>query len=59
MARRGRQLVAGRYDWSVLAKKLEAIWLEQAQSGETLMYRHPCDRSVRTGKDTAAGAGAR
>jgi glycosyltransferase involved in cell wall biosynthesis len=29
MARQGRKLVAERYDWSILAKKLEEIWLEQ------------------------------
>jgi len=32
MARQGRQAVASRYDWSVLSRKLEAIWLEQRSS---------------------------
>jgi glycosyltransferase involved in cell wall biosynthesis len=29
MARSGRQAVCQRYDWSILARKLEAIWLRQ------------------------------
>jgi len=29
MARTGRQVVVERYDWSVLAGKLEAIWMQQ------------------------------
>ena len=29
MARLGRQAVCQRYDWSILARKLEAIWLRQ------------------------------
>lgn len=29
MARRGRQAVGERYDWAILARKLEAIWLQQ------------------------------
>jgi len=32
MARQGRQAIADRYDWSILARKLEAIWLEQLNS---------------------------
>jgi glycosyltransferase involved in cell wall biosynthesis len=32
MARRGRQVVNDRYDWSILADKLETIWLEQLRS---------------------------
>ncbi len=28
-ARRGRELVASRYDWSILAEKLDAVWQEQ------------------------------
>ncbi len=32
MARQGRRVVAERYDWSILAKKLEEIWLEQLNS---------------------------
>jgi glycosyltransferase involved in cell wall biosynthesis len=32
MARLGRQLVADRYDWPILAEKLERIWLEQLDS---------------------------
>jgi glycosyltransferase involved in cell wall biosynthesis len=32
MARRGRDAVADRYDWSIMARKLEEIWLEQRKS---------------------------
>ena len=30
MARLGRQVVAARYDWPLLAEKLDAVWREQA-----------------------------
>ncbi len=33
MARLGRQVVCERHDWSILAAKLETIWLEQLQCG--------------------------
>jgi glycosyltransferase involved in cell wall biosynthesis len=32
-AKRGRQVVCARYDWNVLARKLERVWLECAQRG--------------------------
>jgi glycosyltransferase involved in cell wall biosynthesis len=33
MAEEGRRVVAGRYDWSVLADKLERVWWDCAQRG--------------------------
>jgi len=36
MAKRARELVLKRYDWDVLADRLEHIWLQSLQKGEVL-----------------------